>query len=1016
MMHLQFDEQQPHQLAAISSVVKLFTGMPKYTKAFTMNANDVVANLPEDEILSPSTLKDNLDAIQSENNLPQGHELIMDEGIVLEGTGFESWAYPSFTVEMETGTGKTYVYLRTIYELRKTYGFGKFIIVVPSIAIYEGVIKTFDITREHFRTLYDNETVHRIPYDGSKPGELKSFATSSFCEVLIMTLDSFNRVSNTLYKETDKLTGSPLRPYEYLQQTRPILILDESQNMESEGAKTALRTLHPLFALWFSATPTSNAITKPPPNVVYKLTPVDALRQGLVKKIEVYGVTEQENYNLPYLALLSVSAQGSVIAQVRTVVEKNGTLTDAEFTLGKATNLHKLTGRTEHQGYIVDNISAVAGDQFVSFTNGEIIRPQEIDATSRQAVFRQQIRETIQRHFEKQNRMLSKGIKVLSLFFIDKVSNYTDQEKGIIRIIFDEEYTRLSKGIGNEYFSKFKASDVRSAYFAEYRKKVKGEPDQWQPVENEETSIKEEKAALKEAFALIMKKKEVLLTLPGVNAESDSQVAFIFAHSALKEGWDNPNVFQICTLNQTVSDRKKRQEIGRGLRLCVDQQGERKKEEGINVLTVIANESYESYVDSLQKEYTSTGLSKEQLGSRPSNARKPDVKRNPAVFTHPEFALFWQKLATRLDYTIRIDTEKLIAECSARLKRTEFPNPTLLVQKGEFIRTEFTITVKGFQANRALLQIQIIELPQNSRKEIEQYFKAGDDLSKTLRERRLKGYVVKDIVSKGYDPYVTFTNEARATKAYPIQFSTEMGQRVFEKPIVHKSEETYPVFDLITRAANESQLTRQTILSIFSGLRNEQKEALTKNPEGFAAKFISTIKAQVGRHMAENIEYQIKDEEPYNLEELFPNPGDFVQKELMEAGPNSIYDYVQVDSEVERRFVDNRLKQDEEQLVFYFKFPPKYKIILPKMVHNYNPDWGIVRRDQEGRLHLHLIRETKGSMDKEALRFENEGLKVTCAERYYAKLGISYRQITDKLTGWYHDRTDDGQINVINSG
>ncbi|MFN7037807.1 MAG: DEAD/DEAH box helicase family protein, partial [Bellilinea sp.] len=293
-LRLQFDPNQPHQLDAVQSVVGLFDGLPRQQGAELLQ-QQVAPNLPPHQTLSESWLNDNLRAVQRQNGLADDlfGNLEVEEGLELEGVSNHSWRYPNFTIEMETGTGKTYVYLRTIHELRKQYGFGKFVVVVPSIAIYEGVIKNFQITREHFRSLYGNEVVNLIPYDGSRLSQLRGFAASIFVEILLMTLDSFNRVSNVIYKPSEKLPGE-WPPVRYIQETRPILILDEPQNMESETAKAALRTLHPLFALRYSATHRTS------PNLIYRLTPFDAYRLNLVKKIQVLGVTEREHFNQPY--------------------------------------------------------------------------------------------------------------------------------------------------------------------------------------------------------------------------------------------------------------------------------------------------------------------------------------------------------------------------------------------------------------------------------------------------------------------------------------------------------------------------------------------------------------------------------------------------------------------------------------------------------------------------------------------------------------------------------------------
>jgi type III restriction enzyme len=313
-LSFKFDPNQAYQLAAINSVVRLFEGLPKYDRADFNLSDEIVPNLPPDETIFEDFLLDNLRAVQKQNKLPESLNLEVDDGMVLEGAGYESWRSPSFTIEMETGTGKTYVYLRTIYELRKHYSFSKFIIVVPSVAIFEGVRKAFQITYSHFSSLYGNEVVNLVPYDGTQLSRVKNFATSSFTEIMVMTDDSFNKITNNLYKPSEKLPGDRL-PYHFIQEIRPILILDEPQSIDNtEKAKEAIRTLHPLFTLRYSAT------HRVKPNLVYKLTPIDAYLQNLVKKIQVIGINEEENFNRSILTLESVN-RDPITAKVKTLVQ-----------------------------------------------------------------------------------------------------------------------------------------------------------------------------------------------------------------------------------------------------------------------------------------------------------------------------------------------------------------------------------------------------------------------------------------------------------------------------------------------------------------------------------------------------------------------------------------------------------------------------------------------------------------------------------------------------------------------
>jgi type III restriction enzyme len=351
---------------------------------------------------------------------------------------------------METGTGKTYVYLRTIHELRKRYGFGKFVVVVPSVAIYEGVVKNFEITRAHFAALYGNERVNLTQYDGGQLNRLRSFATSTFAEVMVITLDAFNKTSNNIYKASERLPGER-KAYQFVQETRPILILDEPQNMESERARSALATLHPLFALRYSATHRRS------PNLVYRLTPFEAFQRNLVKRIQVIGVTDRDDCNRPFLALEGISTQGGIRAKVTTYVDEGGRTREAEISLRQGDDLYAKTRRDEHRGaYRVEELNV--GEKTLRFENGLRLRVGEVLGPSRPELFRVQIEEAIRQHIEIQRRLRDRGIKVLSLFFIDSVANYT-AEGGIIKLLFDRAFRKLCKD--EVSFEGFKPEEVR---------------------------------------------------------------------------------------------------------------------------------------------------------------------------------------------------------------------------------------------------------------------------------------------------------------------------------------------------------------------------------------------------------------------------------------------------------------------------------------------------------------------------------------------------------------------------
>lgn len=601
---IRYNADLPHQSAAVRSVSDLFEGLSRVQGAFALG-EDIVPNAAEWDDLADEWLEENLRRVQSAHNQlhPEApvplHRLQRDDGAMLEGVSIDAHSTPHFTVEMETGTGKTYVYLRTMLELHRRFGLTKFIIVVPSVAILEGVKKTFDDTHAHFsdERLFGVTNFSLVIYDGAQLSRIRTFCQSRFPALMVMTQQSFNRSSNNLYKATEKLAGER-RPFEWVQLTRPVVVLDEPQNMGSDRSKEAIRTLKPLFVLRYSATHRD----EDRPNPVYRLTPVQAFRLGLVKQVQVVGITDLGFPATTGLQLLEVS-RDPIRAKVKALCLPRGGQTEVRIlSLKQGDELIKLTNLPEHGGIRVENIvvgSGGAPGQVVLIggqEGGRTLSTGDELPTAREETWEAQIEETIRTHFARQRELRPQGIKVLSLFFLDRVANYMG-EAPKVRALFETAFNRLKRS--EPHFRELEAREVHQGYFAKAKKKGRG------ATQTEEEYLDEVKAESEEArlaYEAIMRAKDRLLTFPD-GADPIKRVAFIFAHSALKEGWDNPNVFQICTLNQTASLMKKRQEIGRGLRLCVDQQGRRPDDPSINVLTVIANESYESYVKTLQTEY-----------------------------------------------------------------------------------------------------------------------------------------------------------------------------------------------------------------------------------------------------------------------------------------------------------------------------------------------------------------------------------------------------------------------------
>ena len=638
----------------------------------------------------------------------------------------------------------------------------------------------------------------------------------------------------------------------------------------------------------------------------------------------------------------------------------------------------------ENAGFVVEEIDRRLG--VVIFQNQRKLSVKDSAVMSKEDVFRTQIEETIERHIQAQEQLHSRGIKVLSLFFIDRVANYTD-EKGLVRRLFDETFERM-KG-GSHLFKPMDAADVRSAYFATKKDKQGKEEAIDTGGRNEQ-----ERKAEKDAFKLIMKDKERLLSF-------DEKVSFIFAHSALGEGWDNPNVFQICTLRETRSELRKRQEIGRGLRLCVGQDGLRVYNEDINVLTVVANESYESYVRALQVEYTEDG---EMAPPPPSNARKDKARRNEKVFRSRDFKEFWKKLSTRTRYIINVDSGELVEKCILALKATIFPEPQIVVSKGKFIITRYQLELESVTNSSARIRVIVTDTAGRSDSSVRNYVERAD-FQRLLHDEALKGYRILKISGDGIDSQVEFDNGQVLTRFGPLRFDSQAGQKIASS-VATTMESRFPVFNFIDRVAHETGLSRSTVNRIFKGMPQGKKQLIFKNPENFTNTFLAKVKDTLSDHIASKIEYVMQDEMiGYDLETLFPPEKKYPQKEVIPGDQRSIYDQVQYDSEVELLFVQNRL-QHEEEVILYFKFPGNFKIGIPKIIGNYIPDWGVVRWTPDKQIKLHLIRETKGTLDPNLLQYPHEKRKIDCATKHFKALGVDYRQITKDIPFWWHPETE----------
>lgn len=949
-MEFKFDPNQEFQIKAIEAVCDLFDGQNRVQafvrfKEGTLSLAAVANRLDLEE----SALLANLRAVQTQNGIRPDDRLEQIEETVLTPSGEKNVRFPNFSVEMETGTGKTYVYLRTALELFQRYGMQKFIVVVPSVAIREGVLKTLQVTERHFREFYGNPVYRYYRYDSANLTQVRQFAQTDSVEVMVMTLDSFNKASNVIRQSTDRLQGET--PLYLVQAARPVLILDEPQNMESEKAVAALAALDPLVALRYSAT------HRNPYNVIYHLTPAEAYQQGLVKKIEVDSVVREKEENRPYLRVEAIQTKKRTITAKLTVhkLMKSGQVKETTVTVRPGDSLEGKTNRADYAEFVVDEINAAAG--FVRFGNNVELQQGEEQGADREVLFDVQIRHTIEEHMRRQARLRRRGIKVLSLFFIDRVANYASED-GIIRRFFDKAFDEIKMKYPD--WKRFSTSEVQAAYFAEKRRRG-GATEILDSVSGES---KEDEIA----YDLIMRDKESLLSFPEESDDEETRrkkrVAFIFSHSALREGWDNPNVFQICTLNQTASLVKKRQEVGRGIRLSVDQSGERVHDEAVNILTVVANESYRRYVEDYQSEIALeyraeiearygkpiSDLSAEErrrveeeygegiLPPPPRKAKEKKAKLRKARALSPEFKELWERIKHKTRYGVKIDSKELLSDAVSEIERADVAPPRVTVTKAQVIADDDGI----FEAMQMSAAKSVVEL----------------------------------------------------SGRWPLPNLVDL------------------MSDLLEHTSPPVRLTRRTLLELYR--RIEEKKPALDNPHEWAATATRILKEKLADHLVNGIEYiRVSDipggeslpaeEKWYEMRQVLGEEEvELFSKHIVSTGDGkSVYDLVPCDSEVERKFVEDLEARDDVRL--YLKLP--YWFNVPTPVGEYRPDWAIVMEgpEKDGRPVLYLVSETKGSPKKDELR-PNEWRRIQCGAAHFgskqfkkkgALEGVDYKVVVD---------------------
>ena len=983
-MKIQFDPNQPFQLDAVAAVADLFEGQPhgdpEYSVIDMGDWGDLLSGQQRTELgvgnrllLAPEKLLANTRAIQARNDIELADpEAPLEAWELFDGPANRLRACPHFSVEMETGTGKTYVYLRTIFELSQRYRFQKFIIVVPSVAIREGVLKNIEITTEHFHALYNNLAFEHFVYDAKKVNRLRQFAVSNTLQILVINIDAFRknftgteeeRKSNVIYKESDTLSGR--QPIEFVQAARPIVIVDEPQSVDStEKAQEAIKALNPLCTLRYSAT------HRNPYNLVYRLDPIRAFELKLVKQIVVASAVAEGAANDAFVRVEKIDHKNGIKAKLRIHRQTDGGPKEKLVTVKQGADLYVLSNERANysDGFSVTEINAEPGLESVTFSGGRTLRLGEEVGGLREDIWRAQIKHTIKRHLEKELQVRDRGLKVLSLFFVDRVANYRDYDadgqptKGQLAETFEAELAALAQ---DERFAgldwlEHPVELLHNGYFAQDRKGI----------------LKDTRGntqADDEVYNLIMREKERLLSL-------EEPLRFIFSHSALREGWDNPNVFQICTLNETKSAIKKRQEIGRGLRLPVDQDGERVFDESVNKLYVMANESYEDFARALQTEY------EEDCG-----------------------VTFGRVPLTALAKLVEVvdGEERPIGREAAEAIRSALVDQGMLDPDGRIQpafdpkREDFAIDLPA--AQRALTPAVIDLL-------------AGYQIERHVRRDRDEGVnrLKKAVVIS--PEFVALWERIKPRTTYRVEFETDAlvtravdgvrameriesprikvaaGQLEVEKRGVTTratsvAEEQadmgrQPVPDVLAYLQNETELTRSTLVRILK--ESGRLAELFNNAQRFMDAVASILKYELHRLLVDGIKYERVDGSGSDAawEMLLFKNEELVNYLTALQVQKSVYEYVPYDSEVEREFA--RRLDERDDIKLFVKLPGWFEIDTP--IGKYNPDWAILKHDGQA---LYLVRETKGTRDFLKLR-TTEADKVRCGQKHFETLGVPF--------------------------
>ena len=1029
---------QQYQTDAVDAVVKVFNGQGYHDKIkyvrdlgkIKSNGTQMTLNLNNDEAgycdpsddtgyknelieLSDEQLLKNIQTIQKQNNIKTSASLVKDLGKC------------SLDIEMETGTGKTYVYIKTMFELNKRYGWSKFIVVVPSIAIREGVKKSFDITADHFMEYY-HKKIRPFVYNSSRLNELDNFSSSSGINVMIINTQAFaaslkeggrSKESRIIYSKRDEFASR--RPIDVIKANRPIIILDEPQKMGGDVTQKALKNFNPLFTLNYSAT------HKKQHNLIYVLDALDAFNKKLVKKIEVKGF-EVKNFrgtdSYLYLEQIVLSSKKPPMAKIELEIGYNKSINREPRTLGVGDDLYYISQEMEqYKGYTISEIDPLKGT--VTFTNGEVIKAGDVVGdVSENDMRRIQIRETILSHFEKEEKLYNMGIKCLSLFFIDEVEKYRQYDENGNEVLgeygkmFEQEYINVL----NDYvtlldtpyqeYLKSTCSDVSSVHKGYFSIDKKGHAIDSKLKRGSEFSDDIS------AYDLILKNKERLLSF-------EEPTRFIFSHSALREGWDNPNVFQICTLKHSDSNTAKRQEVGRGLRLCVNQGGNRMDIQAlgesihdINTLTVVASESYKTFVTDLQSDI------KTVLYDRPTEATSEYFK-GKYVKVDGEPTLIDDKTANDIEFYLiqngYVDMDRKVTD----KYREDIKNGTVadLPEKLKPMAEGIHMLIQSVYDDSVLKDM----------------FSDGHE-SKVKDNPLNENFAKKEFqalwreINHKYAYTVEFDSDELIKKSIEhindklfiseLQYTTTIGRQKSEineyelsrgDSFVRESSGTYTLkhaevsqikYDLIGKIAEATTLTRKTISKILQGIRIDKLYMFQNNPEEFITKVSRLINEQKATMIVEHISYDtIEGEYDSTIFTAEKNTQSFEKAFLAKK---AIQDYVFTDGVAEKS-IERKFAEDldaAEEVCVYAKLPRTFQIPTP--VGNYSPDWAIAF--YEGKVkHIFFVAETKGTMESLELR-PIEQAKISCAKKLFNEMS------TSKVR--YHD-VDSYQslLNVMNS-